>query len=110
MLVGFAESEKLPGEKQARRRAILDGLAALFGNEAKKPSDYFETDWSSELWTMGCVSPLPPHVLTDYGSALREPVGRVHWAGTETSEMWCGYMDGAVRSGHRVAAEVRQAL
>jgi monoamine oxidase len=34
-------------------------------------------------------------------------VGRIHWAGTETSTFWHGYMDGAVRSGQRAAAEVR---
>jgi monoamine oxidase len=30
----------------------------------------------------------------------------VHWAGTETSPYWNGYMDGAVRSGERAAGEV----
>ena len=33
-------------------------------------------------------------------------MGRIHWAGTETSTYWNGYMDGAVRSGERAAAEV----
>ena len=46
---------------------------------------------------------------TDYGHLLREPEGRVHWAGAETSAVWNGYMDGAVRSGERVAAEVAAA-
>ena len=41
-----------------------------------------------------------------YGARLRQPVGRIHWAGTETSDYWNGYMDGAVRSGERAAAEV----
>ena len=41
-----------------------------------------------------------------YGPALRRPVGRSHWAGTETSTYWNGYMDGAVRSGERAASEV----
>jgi monoamine oxidase len=45
-------------------------------------------------------------VWTGYGQALRKPVGRIHWAGTETSEVWNGYMDGAVRSGERAAREV----
>jgi monoamine oxidase len=49
-------------------------------------------------------------VWTRFGSVLREPCGRVHWAGTETSPVWNGYMDGAVRSGERVAAEVLTAL
>jgi monoamine oxidase len=33
-------------------------------------------------------------------------VGRLHWAGTETAAVWNGYMDGAVQSGERAAAEV----
>ena len=45
-------------------------------------------------------------VWTGYGEALREPVGRIHWAGTETAEVWNGYMDGAIRSGERTAREV----
>ncbi len=45
---------------------------------------------------------------SDYGAALRAPVGRIHWAGTETAEVFTGYMDGAVRSGERAAAEVRR--
>ena len=89
-----------------RRSDVLGGLASLFGNRAKSPVDYIETDWSRDGWTTGCVSPVPRNVLTRFGPALRAPVGRIHWAGTETSEAWCGYMDGAVRSGERVAAEV----
>jgi monoamine oxidase len=34
----------------------------------------------------------------------------VHWAGTETATYWNGYMDGAVRSGERAAAEVKKLL
>jgi monoamine oxidase len=49
---------------------------------------------------------MPPGVLTEYGAALREPVGRVHWAGTETAVRWMGYMDGALESGERVANEI----
>jgi monoamine oxidase len=33
-------------------------------------------------------------------------VGRIHWAGTETAEVWNGFMDGAVRSGLRAAREI----
>jgi monoamine oxidase len=49
-------------------------------------------------------------LLTEFGAALRVPIGRIHWAGTETSEVWCGYMNGAVHSGQRVASEMRKAL
>ena len=53
---------------------------------------------------------LGPGTLIDFGEALRQPVDRIHWAGTETSTYWNGYMDGAVRSGRRAAAEVLTAL
>ena len=82
----------------------------LFGPKAQQAKDYIEKDWSTEEWTRGCPTAfLPPGVLLEYGSALREPFGRVHWAGTETATYWYGYMDGAVRSGERVAAEVAAA-
>jgi monoamine oxidase len=96
----------VPTDPDKRRSAVLGRLAELFGKTAGMPVAYLENDWSRDGWTTGCVSPVPKNLLTRYGHALRTPVGRVHWAGTETSEIWCGYMDGAVRSGERVAAEV----
>jgi monoamine oxidase len=44
--------------------------------------------------------------VSAYGPDLRAPVGRIHWAGTEISDYWNGYMDGAVRSGERAALEM----
>jgi monoamine oxidase len=110
VLLAFLTEDDLPKDPAARRRVVLAGLAKLFGRQARSPVAYFETDWSSDGWTTGCVSPLPRNVLSRFGPALRPPAGRVHWAGTETSEVWCGYMEGAVRSGERVAAEVLAAL
>jgi monoamine oxidase len=110
VLVAFLTENGLTKDPAKRRTAVLAGLAKLFGKRAKDPVAYFETDWSSDGWTAGCVSPVPRNVLTRFGPALCAPVGRIHWAGTETSEAWCGYMDGAVRSGERVANEVLAAL
>ena len=61
----------------------------------------------NEVWTRGCsFAHLRPGFLSRYGPLLREPFGRVHWAGTETSTTSHGAMDGAVRSGERAAAEI----
>jgi monoamine oxidase len=96
-----------PRSKAARRQAVLRNLADYFGDEALRPRSYVEMDWAAEVWTRGCpVGFTAPGVLLDYGPWLRRPVGRVHWAGTETSTYWNGYMDGAVRSGERAAREV----
>ncbi|HEY2260103.1 MAG TPA: flavin monoamine oxidase family protein [Solirubrobacteraceae bacterium] len=95
----------------ARRRAVLAAFERLFGPAAARPRRLIEHNWSSELWTRGCYAAfMGPGVWSDYGSALRAPVGRIHWAGTETSEVFMGYMDGAVRSGERAAREVRRGI
>jgi monoamine oxidase len=47
-----------------------------------------------------------PGVMTTVGGVIRQPHGRIHWAGTETSAKWMGYADGAIRSGERAAQEV----
>ena len=94
-----------------RRAAVLNEFVTLFGSDAANARDYFETSWSEEQWSRGCPVAIPgPGTLTAYGEALRRPFGRIHWAGTETSNYWNGYMDGAVRSGERAAAEVLDAL
>jgi monoamine oxidase len=55
------------------------------------------------------IAHFPPGVLTEFGPALRAPVGRIHWASTETAQMWHGLVEGAIRSGERAAQEVLQA-
>jgi monoamine oxidase len=115
MLVSFAEADFARDFRRLspaeRRQATLDCLVANFGPAAAAPLDYIETDWSSEEWTRGCFGAnFGPGGWTRYGSALREPCGLIHWAGAETSPIWMNYMDGAVRSGERAAAEVVAAL
>jgi monoamine oxidase len=110
--VGGTEARGFAGLSPTdRRQAVIKNFVEFFGQEAANPTDYFETAWSEEQWSRGCPVAIPgPGVLTAYGPALRRPVGRIHWAGTETSTYWNGYMDGAVRSGERAAAEVLDAL
>jgi monoamine oxidase len=95
----------------ARRAAVIAQLTAYFGAGAAKVRSFHETFWSQEEWTRGCPVGIPSvGALSSYGPHLREPVGRIHWAGTETATYWNGYMDGAVSSGQRAADEVRREL
>lgn len=90
-----------------RRAAVLQGFAGMFGSEALHPVSFVEHDWDHEPWTTGGpVAIYRPGVMTAYGSSIRTPFGRVHWAGTETATYWTGYMDGAVRAGQRAATEI----
>lgn len=96
---------------EERRDVVVDVLARAMGERARDVLAYVDRDWSAEPFTRGCYGAhLPPGGWTVYGPALREPVGRIHWAGTETAERWTGYIDGAIDSGQRVAAEVLAAL
>ena len=115
ILMGFigGHEARVWGDRPAndRRAAVLQNLAAYFGSQASSPREIVEFNWSTETWNRGCpVALVGPGTLIDFGAALRTPVGRIHWAGTETSTYWNGYMDGAVRSGERAAAEVLAAL
>jgi monoamine oxidase len=94
-------------QPEERRRTIVTALENLFGRDAADPTDYVEQDWSQETWTRGCPTGFTtPGTLSAFGSSLREPVGRIHWAGTETATQWAGYMEGAIVSGERAAGEV----
>ena len=94
-------------DASVRRKAVLDALAFRFGPRAASPSEFIETSWWTEAWSRGCsMAHFTLGTLTRYGHLLREPFGRVHWAGTETATISHGAIDGAVRSGERVAAEV----
>ena len=91
----------------ARRKAVLEGFAKVVGPQALNPVEYVEHAWIHERWTMGGpIASAQPGATTACGPTIRQPHGRVHWAGTETATYWSGYMDGAVRAGERAAAEV----
>jgi monoamine oxidase len=114
ILLGFVEGgearrwQRLPEE--LRRQQVLDCFVRYFGPRAAEPSSYVEKDWSAEEFTRGCYGAhFAPGVWTSYGSALRPPVGRLHWAGAEYAVDWNGYMEGAVRSGEATAREVLEA-
>jgi len=69
--------------------------------------DGTEIDWAEERWARGCfMAHMPPGVITQLGRALRTPVGRIHWAGSEMATVSHGSIDGAIRSGELAAAEV----
>ncbi len=115
VLLGFVagrDARRLGSLSRAQRhRRVLASFARLFGPAAAHPRQLIEQNWSEERWTRGCYTGyMPPGVWSDFGAALRAPVGRVHWAGSETSDVFNGYMDGAVRSGERAATEVARQI
>jgi monoamine oxidase len=110
VLLGFIDGDDARAladkSDQERANAALASYVRYFGKQAASPRAYFDQVWANEIYTGGCpVGIMPPGVMTEYAYALREPSGRIHWAGTETATVWNGYMDGAVQAGKRAAAE-----
>jgi monoamine oxidase len=111
VLVGFFEGEHARKHstltETQREQELILGLTSVLGDDARHPIAYVENDWLAERWSGGCYAALgTPGVWTTLGPILREPCGRVHWAGTETATEWMGYFEGAIQSGERAADEV----
>ena len=97
-------------DESERRAVIIDELVDRFGSKAKAPLEVHEQNWTLDRYSGGgMIGHAPTGVLTEYGYTLRAPCGRIHWAGTESSAVMCGWIDGAIRSGERAAAEVTEA-
>lgn len=114
ILAGFFEAHNAlqwtGRTREERKRVVIDRMIQLFGADAAHPIDYEDQDWPAEVWSRGCFGAfMAPGIMTTLGRVIRQPHGRIHWAGTETAAKWMGYVDGAIRSGDRAAGEVMEA-
>ncbi|HNM86136.1 MAG: FAD-dependent oxidoreductase [Mycobacterium sp.] len=98
--------------RQAVRRALLtEELVRHFGPRAAHPELYVDGEWAERQWTRGCYNAnCGPLVWTQFGPALAEPIGVIHWASTDTAVQWSAYMEGAVEAGERAARAVIEEL
>jgi monoamine oxidase len=110
ILMGFIEGrqavELSEAGSDARRERALRAFTEFFGEQAARPIAYHDHTWRDDPWARGCYAGMPGlnHHRT-VGHLIREPHGRVLWAGTETATHWNGYFEGAVRAGRRAAGE-----
>ncbi len=109
-LVGFVVAADARIERtESERRAAIEAQAVRLGlvPPGTRATNYVEKNWNEDPWSGGCyVGVMPPGLMTRVGEALRAPVGRIHFAGTETATRWAGYFDGALEAGDRAAREV----
>lgn len=106
----FVAHSMLPADHAQAGKILSEIYARALGDEALRFQQYHDHDWGQDRWIISCVSAIPPGFWTRHGKALHPPVGRLIWSGTETADIWAGYMDGAVRSGHRAALEALNGL
>ena len=109
-IVGDAGRKWSASSAISRKQQIVSQFQAIFGSvvaQIPEPINVIEMEWVKQPWARGAPSPvMAPGVLTsDAGRSLRTPWKNIHFVGTETSVIWKGYMEGAVRSGIRGAKE-----
>lgn len=91
-------------------RVILESLLVsavgyrVIGNIRSYVEQYW--DLQHDGGTANVVQHMGKGILSKAGPAWRSPIGRLHWAGSDTAQKWMGYISGAVESGLRTAKEV----
>lgn len=115
IILGFTEGVParrwLRESSETRRAEAIRTAVDCFGSRAAHPSEFIELSWTEEEFSRGCYAgTMPPGAWISYGAALRDPVGRIHWAGTESATFWAGYVEGALQAGERAASEVAARL
>ncbi|KAE8382965.1 hypothetical protein BDV26DRAFT_252396 [Aspergillus bertholletiae] len=111
VMMGFIEADEMRRLDRLPEHEIIEeiteDLIRYFGPKAADAQNWVIQRWDLEQFSRGGpVAYAPPGVLTAYGTSLKSPNGKLHFAGTEASSFWIGYMDGAIRSGERVATEI----
>ncbi len=107
ILTSFIQGDELIAwsklDEGTRKQRVYAAIEYYFGKN-DFPWTYEEKIWPQEQFTCGAYNGyLPPGGWTSYGAAIREPHGRIFWAGTETATKWMGYFDGAIRAGYQAA-------
>jgi monoamine oxidase len=67
-------------------------------------------DWNADEFSQGTWMSYRPGQLTRFHSAFQETEGRLAFAGSDLALGWAGWMDGAVETGVRAAAQVEKML
>jgi monoamine oxidase len=86
-------------------RGLVRALEWLSPDNAQLLHSYHIT-WEQDTWAQGGYAYFDPSFDPAWRPWLARPHGRLLFAGEHTSIKWQGYMNGAVESGLRAAAEV----
>lgn len=105
---------EMQGKSEDEVKALVfEDFALMFGDRARNDCKEFVCkNWNLEPWTGGAFTAFTrPGGWTEYADeGWREPIRNIFWAGTECSDRWPGYFDGAIRAGKSAALAVLSKL
>jgi len=87
-----------------RLALVLDDLRSIAPGLGE-PTGGFSRAWSAHARFGGSYAVYRPGQVTAFWQVLRRPCGPLHLAGEHTAT-WTGYLEGALESGERAAAEI----
>ncbi|KAL1606167.1 hypothetical protein SLS60_003568 [Paraconiothyrium brasiliense] len=110
-ILGFIQADQMKALDNATEDEIQDlvgrDYVRYFGQQAADVEEWAIFRWDKEEYSGGGPTALAgTGTFQRYGAALKRADGGIHWAGTEASDYWPGYMNGAIRSGERAADEI----
>ena len=113
-LVGFVSDERadelLTLSPDERRRRVLESLRGYYGDEALRPVAYYESPWMHDEWTAGAyATSFAPGSLSRFGPLLREDVGPMLFASSDTAGLGFQHVDGGIRMGEAAAERILSA-
>ncbi|WP_408897181.1 flavin monoamine oxidase family protein [Nocardioides sp. R1-1] len=108
VLVGFVSDVNADAvgalDAEERRTRVLDSLAVYYGEPARHPLAYVESDWQHQELTGGAYgTSFDLGGLTRWGQVLRQPVGPIEFGSSDVAGLGFQHVDGAVRVGTDLA-------
>lgn len=96
-IFGFAPAAALPKVTDAEIAELFrQQLERIFGTATGQPQHIVVTNWANERYTSPTGS---GRTETSPNPATLKPIGRIHWASTETADAFNGHIEGAIRAG-----------
>lgn len=101
-IAGERNLELINAPEAEVKKLVLDEMASFFGPMVQSHvKEFVWIKWQKEEWTGGAFTAfMKPGTWTGSGAeGWRKPINGIFWAGTEASDRWPGYFDGAIRAG-----------
>ncbi|KAL7930779.1 hypothetical protein V8C35DRAFT_133975 [Trichoderma chlorosporum] len=106
-VVGERGAEWARLDADDRLTEVVAHVDRIYGANIPRPLETREQIWNKEEFSQGAPCPVvPSSCLKSLSQDQWRPEGYIHFAGTETSTVWKGYMEGALASGSRAAGEI----
>lgn len=114
-LVGFVLDTKAEAvfalSEEERKKKILESIAVFLGPKALEPVAFYLSDWGAEEWTRGAyATSYDLGGLYRWGRYNQVPIGPIHFACSDIAGLGYQHVDGAVRQGEQVAAQLLNEL